>query len=108
MSGAGFELDPDLLKRTAVEVDGVRARLVQATSALRAGVDGTGNPWGADAQGSAFAQVYSDVLTHAFDVMATHADQLDYASRSLTLSAEDHEQNDDNVRALFESMGEGL
>lgn len=106
MSG-GFEVDYALLERTAADLDDVRSRLRDATSRVQATVDGTGNPWGDDAQGSAFAQGYAAALQHVLEVMTTHEDQLDYAAASLRMTGEDHRAGDEAIRDGFDALDPG-
>ncbi|MHA3702453.1 hypothetical protein ACXR2U_09720 [Jatrophihabitans sp. YIM 134969] len=102
----GFDLDPTTFPKVAAVLDQQRAALASHTDAVRA-TTGSGNPWGGDKQGSAFGQIYADVLDHVTDVMANHGELLSYASTQLTSWADDAVATDDQVAGRLNALGGG-
>lgn len=58
----------------------------------------SGEPWGSDAPGTAFAKGYADLLDHAADALASHHDLLDEAVGKLVTWA----------RSVLEAEGENV
>jgi hypothetical protein len=71
---------------------------------LQSTIQGDGNPWGADEQGSIFGQVYQLVLGKAFEAVVSHIQQVDYAGHALAAQASGYDQvetgNTQQLRAI--------
>ena len=67
-------------------------------------VQGDGNPWGSDEQGSLFGQVYQLVLGKAFEAIASHVQQVGYAGQGLAAQASGYDRvetgNSQQLRAI--------
>lgn len=100
----GFQIDPTIFPKVAATLDQQKAALASHTDAVRATTSG-GNPWGGDKQGSAFGQIYADVLNHVTDVMANHGELLGYASTELRSWADDVVTTDDQVAGRLNGLG---
>lgn len=103
---SGFHIDPSAFPRVAAQLDVQRTALTSHTDAVRA-TTGSGNPWGSDRQGSAFGAIYTEVLNHVTDVMASHADLLEYAAGQLRSWAADTVETDDAVASRLHALGGG-
>jgi hypothetical protein len=73
-------------------------------SGLQSTIQGAGNPWGSDEQGSIFGQVYQFVLGKAFEAIASHVQQVGYAGQALAAQAGGYDQvesgNSEQLRGL--------
>jgi hypothetical protein len=59
---------------------------------LQSTVQGDGDPWGADEQGTVFGQVYQLVLGRAFGAIRSHVQQVGYAGQALVAQASGYDQ----------------
>lgn len=108
MVSAGFELTPADLDTAATGIEQATADLAGRLDAARSTVEGAGNPWGADEQGSVFGQLYTAVASSLLDTAQTHHDQLDYASRSLHAWSQSATQTDTGAQQRFAALEQGL
>jgi uncharacterized protein YukE len=70
---------------------------------LAATIDGGGSPWGGDDQGTLFAGLYQVVLTKAFEGIASHVQQVQYAGAALTAQAQGYEGTETGLSQGFTS-----
>jgi hypothetical protein len=68
----------------------------------------TGNPWGSDGPGTMFGAIYLDILGHAIDTFASHADLLVMAAQNLAYSAEQLVEADGDSARTFTGMSDRL
>jgi hypothetical protein len=59
---------------------------------LQSSIQGDGDPWGSDEQGSIFGQLYQLVLGKAFDAIVSHVQQVGYAGQALAAQAGGYDQ----------------
>lgn len=67
-------------------------------------IQGDGNPWGADEQGTIFAGIYQLVLGKAFESIVSHVQQVGYAGQALGAQATAYEQVETGNAQAFGSM----
>ncbi len=77
-----IRVDPEKLAGTARAIGQCAEDLDTSLQSLQATIT-TDNPWGHDEQGSLFGLAYLEVLSHALDVLGSHAGQLGYAAEGL-------------------------
>jgi hypothetical protein len=80
-------LDLDLVAATGGILAGIAQRMADDVALLDATVTGSGNPWGGDESGGAFAPAYQAILGHAMGALGSYVQQMGDAALSLTLQA---------------------
>ena len=72
---------------------------------LQSTIQGNGNPWGADEQGSMFGQIYQLVLGKAFEAIVSHVQQVGYAGQALAAQASGYDQVETGNSAASRQLG---
>ena len=75
-------------------------------SGLQSTVQGDGNPWGSDEQGSLFGSAYQLVLGNAFTAIASHVDQVSYAGQALVAQAGGYDQVETGTSQQLRSLAQ--
>ena len=95
---------PETMSAAAATLTQTAQELVTSVDSLAATINGAGNPWGADEQGSIFGQLYTAVLGKAFESIASHVEQVGYAGAALTQQAATYRQVESGAATQFRAM----
>ena len=98
---------PETMSAAAATITQTAQDLVTSVNGLAATINGAGNPWGADEQGSIFGQLYTAVLGKAFDSIASHVEQVGYAGAALTQQAATYSEVESGAATQFRAMQAG-
>lgn len=71
----GVQIDPELLRQVARQIDTAATAVGTELGRLQSTVT-TDNPWGGDEPGTVFGMLYTGLLGHAFESMASHQEKL--------------------------------
>jgi WXG100 family type VII secretion target len=92
-----LSVTPDSLRSVAADVENVSTQMKQVLSTLNGQLSGLGTPWGDDSTGDQFANGSQGYLAQHQNVntnIGNQTQQLDSLSQSLTTSANNFEQHD--------------
>lgn len=87
-----MHVTPETMQADGQQLGSIAQQMNSGLGDLANTVQGAGNPWGADEQGSVFGQLYQVVLGKAFQSITSHVQQVDYAGRALSAQAEGYNQ----------------
>jgi hypothetical protein len=96
-------INPDQLMDSARAMAACAEDLANQVNALQSTVT-TGNPWGADEQGSMFGALYNAVLGHALEALGSHVDQLGEAAAGLATMANSTKEVDAGAAAHLQAL----
>ena len=92
---------PETMQADGQTLTGVAEDMASGLTDLQNTIQGDGNPWGSDEQGSIFGQLYQVVLGKAFESIVSHVQQVGYAGQALTAQATAYDQVETgNAQAL--------
>jgi hypothetical protein len=83
---------PETMAQDGQTLIGVADDMASGLSGLQGTVQGDGNPWGSDEQGSLFGVAYQLVLGKAFEAITSHVEQVGYAGQALVAQAGGYDQ----------------
>ena len=98
---------PETMSTAATSLTQTAQELVTSVNGLAATINGAGNPWGADEQGSIFGQLYTAVLGKAFESIASHVEQVGYAGAALSQQAATYTEVETGAATQFRAMQGG-
>jgi hypothetical protein len=95
---------PEAMLADGRQLSQVAEQMATGLQGLQSTIQGDGNPWGSDEQGSIFGQLYELVLGKAFEAIVSHVQQVGYAGRALAAQASGYDQvetgNSEQLRQL--------
>jgi hypothetical protein len=99
------DIDPESLAQAGSRLATVAEEMATQLQQLQTAVTGSGNPWGGDEQGTLFAGLYSAVLGHAMESLASHVEQVGYAAAGLAQQARADVQADTAAATRIDNAG---
>jgi hypothetical protein len=95
---------PETMQQDGQSLTQVAQEMASGLTGLQSTVQGDGNPWGSDEQGSLFGTAYQLVLGTAFEAITSHVEQVGYAGQALVAQAGGYDQvetgNSQQLRTL--------
>jgi hypothetical protein len=83
---------PEAMLADGQQLSQVAEEMSTGLQGLQSTIQGDGNPWGTDEQGSIFGQLYQLVLGKAFEAIVSHVQQVGYAGQALAAQASGYDQ----------------
>ena len=83
---------PEAMLADGQQLSQVAEEMATGLQGLQSTIQGDGNPWGSDEQGSIFGQLYQLVLGKAFEAIVSHVQQVGYAGQALAAQASGYAQ----------------
>jgi uncharacterized protein YukE len=101
---ASIEISPDALRGSGDQVRDVATRLAQELAALRADLEGFGQPWGADDIGSLIGAAYTEIAAYAMESYQSAQEELDSIGTDVSTMADRYAQTEEATSARFRAL----
>ncbi len=92
---------PETTSAAAAGLTRTAHEFATSVNGLAATINGAGNPWGAEEQGSIFGQLSTAVLGNAFESIASHVEPVGYAGAALSQQAETYTEVETGTTTQF-------
>lgn len=99
-----MQIRPETMQADGEQLSAIAQQMQAGLGGLSNTVQGAGNPWGADEQGSLFGQLYQAVLGQAFTSIASHVQQVGYAGQALGAQAAGYAQVETGTTQQLDSL----
>lgn len=101
---AGFEVDPDAVRRAAAELQSATDELDTAVTGFAAALGGFGDPWGLDTLGTLIGGGYVAIEQLALKTLDSVIDDLDSYAERLTAMADAHAATEQDTADSFRNL----
>jgi hypothetical protein len=100
----GFAVDPEQMRHHGRGIEDVGRSAGEDLRSLRDAVSGNGAPWGGDEAGSAFGEVYTELVSLAEEVLRILPEGIETVGYTLQVSADAFDELDGAGREGFDTI----
>ncbi|MEU5876579.1 hypothetical protein [Spirillospora sp. NPDC047279] len=108
MTGAGFEVSPDRVRSSGLELKSIADRLADAAKQFQAEVAGFGEPWGGDDIGMIIGLAHGAVFEAAVECFTDNASEIMGRAEQVGQVADGYDQMEDANLLYVNRIGDVL